>query len=272
MAIVPTADPGATGWGCGHDGASTSIDGGTAILRLSCDDSGGDPLIVTVTRAPEHARAAPPAITVGRFGVSEIGIAWTPDPGFRGVDAMDVTVTDGFSPATAMSFDLYAINAPEPGSSGLPGWPDYPVPPGVAPGVRASRGQARPVAPADQARLALGTREVTLVKRLGDARVYARRSSVRYGLAPVAGKAALAVTCPLECRLDTRVGAGSRRAHTARSTRLARTRGRPGRAARLRLTRRATAILRTAGAVRFDVSVAMRAGAARRGTVKLRRR
>ena len=110
---------------------------------------------------------------------------------------------------------------PEPGSSGLPGWPDYPVPPGVAPGARASRGQAPPVAPADQARLALGTRDVTLVKRLGDARVYARRSAVRHGLAPVAGKAALAVTCPLECRLDSRVdaAAGARTRRAARAWR-----------------------------------------------------
>ena len=124
-------------------------------------------------------------------------------------------------------------------------------------------------APADQARIALGTRDVVLVRRLGDARVFARRAAVRRGLAPRAGSTALAVTCPLACRLDTRVQTAQR---TARATRLARTTARPGRAAKLRLSRRAATLLRSSGSVAFELSARMPAGKAGRGTVRLRRR
>jgi hypothetical protein len=92
---------------------------------------------------------------------------------------------------------------------------------------------------------------------------------VRRGLAPRAGSTALAVTCPLACRLDTRVQPAQRR---ARATRLARTTARPGRAARLRLSRRAATLLRSSGSVAFELSARMPAGKAGRGTVRLRRR
>jgi hypothetical protein len=86
---------------------------------------------------------------------------------------------------------------------------------------------------------------------------------VRGGLVPQAGSAALAVTCPLECRLDTRVrGAG----------RLSRTSAGPGRAARLRLSRPVAARLRSSATAAFDVAVRMPAGRAGRGTVRLRSR
>ena len=84
-----------------------------------------------------------------------------------------------------------------------------------------------------------------------------------------AGSIALAVTCPLACRLDTRVQSGQRRAS---ATRLARTTARPGRAAKLRLSRRAAGMLRSSGGVAFDLSVKMPAAHAGRGTVRLRSR
>ena len=102
-----------------------------------------------------------------------------------------------------MTFDLYVVDEPDHGPPGPP------LPPAMAATGQPSSGQALPIAPADQARIALRTRNVALVKRLGSARIYARRSAVRRGLAPTAGEAALAVTCPLECRLDSRVRARS---------------------------------------------------------------
>src|SRR5215218_5712040 len=91
-------------------------------------------------------------------------------------------------------------------------------------------GLSKPLSPADQARIALRARDVVLVRPPGDARVFARRATVRRGLAARAGGTALAVTCPLRCRVDARVkGSG-------RSAPLARTTARPGHAARLRLS------------------------------------
>ena len=94
-----------------------------------------------------------------------------------------------------------------------------------APGPRSRRPWRRPGSRA-AARRADRTRRpgqdraahahVALVKRLGSARIYARRSAVRRGLAPTAGEAALAVTCPLECRLDSRVRARSPARRSAR--------------------------------------------------------
>ncbi|HEX8120117.1 MAG TPA: hypothetical protein VF549_02520 [Solirubrobacteraceae bacterium] len=52
-----------------------------------------------------------------------------------------------------------------------------------------SVGQAPPIAPADQARRALHVRRVRLVKRIGDARLYAPRR----------GRRAVAISCPLAC-------------------------------------------------------------------------
>jgi hypothetical protein len=151
-----------------------------------------------------------------------------------------------------LSVDLYVYAAAPP----------TPAAPALPATGQPSIGQAAAVAPADQARIALGTRDVVLVRRLGDARVFAKRSAVRRGLAPRAGSTALAVTCPLTCRVDTRV----------RGSRPARSTARPGRAARLRLSQRAAGLLRRSGSVAFALSARMPAGRAGRGTVRLRRR
>jgi hypothetical protein len=126
-------------------------------------------------------------------------------------------------------------------------------------------GQSKPLSPADQARIALRSRDVVLVRRLGNARVFARRAAVRRGLAARAGSTALAVTCPLRCRISAHVK------RSGRSARLARTTGRPGHAATLRLSRRAAGLLRTGGAA-FELTARMPGGRTGRGTVRLRRR
>ena len=98
-------------------------------------------------------------------------------------------------------------------------------------------GRWKPLSPADQARDALGTRDVVAVRRLGAAQVFARRAAVRRGLAARAGSTALAVTCP--CAAASTAGSKG----GGRTARLARTTARPGRAATLRLSRRAAGLL-----------------------------
>ena len=239
------------GLGCATDTATTTA-GTPGVIRFSCADDDGDPLQATVTKAPDHGAAAPPALSPARYGWDDVAVAWTPEPGFVGIDNVGLRVADGHGVQVDLSVDLYvyAADAPTPAAPALP-----------ATG-RPSVGQAAAVAPADQARIALGTRDVALVRRLGDASVFAKRSAVRRGLAPHAGSTALAVTCPLTCRVDTRV----------RGSRPARSTARPGRAARLRLSPRAAGVLRRSGSVSFALSARMPAGRAGRGTVRLRRR
>jgi hypothetical protein len=260
MAIADADEPRwFNGLGCGTAPARTT-DGTPAAVRFSCSDDDGDALLATVTKAPERGVASQPVLTPARFGDEDVAIAWTPEPGFVGIDSIGVRVADGHGVQMDMTIDLYVYAGETAPSAALPALPATGQP---------SVGQAAPVAPADQARIALGTRDVVLVRRLGDARVFARRAAVRRGLAARAGSIALAVTCPLTCRLDTRVQSAQRR---ARATRLARTTARPGRAAKLRLSRRAAGLLRSSGGVAFDLSVKMPAARAGRGTVRLHSR
>ena len=247
------------GLGCGTAPAR-STEGTPAAVRFTCSDDDGDALLATVTKAPEHGVASQPSLTPARFGDEAVAIAWTPEPGFVGIDTIGVRVADGHGVQMDMTIDLYVYAAEPAASPAVPALPATGQP---------SVGQATPVAAVDQARIALGTRDVVLVRRLGDARVFARRTAVRRGLAAKAGSIALAVTCPLACRLDTRVQSGPRRAN---ATRLARTTARPGHAAKLRLSRRAAGMLRSSGGVAFDLSVKMPAAHAGRGTVRLRSR
>ena len=260
MAIANADEPRwFSGLGCATEAAKTT-EGTPGVIRFSCTDDDGDDVLATVTRAPQHGAASPPLRTPARYGDDEIAIAWTPAPGFVGIDTLGVRVADGHGVQMDMTLDLYVYARDEAAA---------PAVPALAASGQPSVGQADAVAPADQARIALGTRDVVLVRRLGDARVFARRSAVRRGLAPRTGSTALAVTCPLACRLDARVQAPQ---HRARATRLARTTAQPGRAARLRLSRRAAGLLRTSGSVAFELSARMPAGKAGRGTVRLRRR
>jgi hypothetical protein len=97
--------------------------------------------------------------------------------------------------------------------------------------------------------------------------VFARGAAVRRGLAPRAGSTALAVTCPLRCRVHTAV-----KTRRVRAASLGRTTATPARAARLKLSRRAAGLLRASGTVAFELSAKLPAGRSGRGIVRLRRR
>jgi hypothetical protein len=243
--------------GCAAETARTTS-GAPGLARIACVDDDGDRLRATLVRAPAHGVASPPLLTPAAYGWDDVTVAWTPAPGFVGLDRLTLRIDDGHGVQADVDVDL-AVSAPPPAA------PATPAPPASG---HPSVGQAPAVAPADQARAALRTRRVVLVRTLGEARVWARRSELRRGLAPRAGRTALAVTCPLDCRLDARVRSAAGR---ARASRLARTAGRPGRAARVRLSRRAAGLLRSAGGVAFELSARMPAGRAGRGTVRLRK-
>ena len=249
------------GMGCGYSTGDTPP-GVPGVVRLTCSDDDGDPLAATVTRQPEHGIAAQPLITPGHYGWDDVAIAWTPEPGFTGLDTMDVRVADDHGLGVDVTVDLY-VRIPPPSPPPPPELPPPGSPPTLPASGSPSVGQAPAVAPADQARAVLRTRAVVLVRRIGDARVYAARTAVRRGLVPRAGRAALAVTCPLTCRLGARVRAarGAARSST-----------RPGRALPVRLSRRAAALLRRTGSATFHLSVRMPAGRSGRGVVRLRRR
>jgi hypothetical protein len=235
-----------SGLGCSTDTANTTA-GTPGLVQISCADDDGDDLKATVTRAPQHGASGQPLLSPAPYGWSDIAVAWTPAPGYIGIDTLGVRVSDGHGVQADLSVDLY-VYAGAAQTAGLP-----------ASGVL-GEGQSKPLSPADQARAALRTRDVVLVRRLGDARVLARRGA----LAARAGSHALAVTCPLRCRVDARIKS------SGRSARLARTTARPGHAATLRLSRRAAGLLRTGGAA-FELTARMPGGRTGRGTVRLGR-
>jgi hypothetical protein len=237
-----------TGLGCVTAAARTTA-GAPGLVRLSCLDDDGDALKATVTRAPAHGIAAAPARTPALYGWDDISLAWTPDPGFVGIDTLGLRVADGHGVQLDIDVNLYSY---APGDAPAPASPTLPA------SGNPSAGQSKPATPLAQARAALGTREVVLVRRIGDARVFARRAAVRRGLAPRSGSTALAVTCPLRCRVATRL--------------LGRTTATPARAARLKLSRRAAGLLKTSGTVAFELSAKLPAGRSGRGVVRLRRR
>ncbi len=250
-----------TGLGCVTAAGRTTA-GAPGLVRVSCLDDEGDPLKATVTRAPAHGIAAAPARIPAPYGWDDITVAWTPQPGFVGIDTLGLRVADGHGVQLDLVINLYSYAS---GDAPAPASPTLPV------SGRPSVGQAQAVAPVDQARAALGTRDVVLVRRIGDARVFARRTAVRRGLAARAGSTALAVTCPLACRLDARAK-GSRKGGRGQAAALGRMTATPARAARLKLSRRAAGVLRSSGAVAFELSARMPAGRSGRGVVRLRRR
>ena len=85
--------------------------GTPAAVRFSCSDDDGDALLATVTRAPEHGVAAQPVLTPARYGDEDVAIAWTPEPGFVGIDTIGVRVADGHGVQIDMTIDLYVYAA-----------------------------------------------------------------------------------------------------------------------------------------------------------------
>jgi hypothetical protein len=238
-----------SGLGCSTNTAKATS-GAPGVIRFSCADDDGDDLHATVTRAPAHAAIAQPVLTAAPYGWEDGAVAFTPEPGFVGIDTAGLRVEDGHGAALDLDVDLYVYAAAAGAAA-----------PSLPASGQPSVGQAKAVAPADQARIALGTRDVVLVRRLGDARVFARRTAVRRGLAPRAGATALAVTCPLKCRLDARAG----------RAKLPRGAAGPSAAARIRLSRRAAGLLRSSRSVAFTLSARMPAGRAGRAVIRLRR-
>jgi hypothetical protein len=181
---------------------------------------------------------------------------------------MTVEIADPGGDALALAFEIAirdAFTAPPPAYTiGTPfDWPELHPPPTGATWWPAI-GQAPPVSPIDQARRALGSRSVKLVKTIGAAKVYALRASLPMSSRP---RRALAVTCSVRCTVTSAGAVAGASAGTAKL------RVKPGRAAALtlRLSAAQRARVHRAGGARavFRLKVARAAHRARRGTVKL---
>jgi hypothetical protein len=167
-----------------------------------CEDGEGDPVTTDVTSAPLHGSLGAPTATMDHFGYEHIRVTYSPDPGFVGKDTLSMSIGDEYGQRTAVDYLVSVSNSGSQSQSYAIGtpyeWPELrPVPP--APTWQLAVGQNAPVNPVDQARRVLGTRSVRLVKRIGDARVYANRSA----LSTAARQPALAVTCPVSCNVTS---------------------------------------------------------------------
>jgi hypothetical protein len=263
MAIVPSALPDNFPGGCAWWMGSTYRDVPTVVTG-DCDDPDGDPVQASIVTPPAHGTAGPPAVVSTRLGGQRVEIRYVPAPGFTGLDAMRLSVGDGNGGPMEFTVSIRVDPGQPPHSAPLQ-WPLPPGPGGGPPAVD----QPTAVAPREQARNALGARDVVLVRRAGDARVYARRTAVRRGIRAVPGRPVLAVTCDLPCRLDTRSSLVARAA-----TNLGRQRATagPGRAGVLTLSRHAARRLRAAAAGRVAFALLIRADGrpSHRATVRLR--
>lgn len=294
MAIVSAPETSNVGnGGCGWSGGNTP--GLPVTLTMWCDDHEGDPLSATVVGGAEHGTAGRPVVTPGANGDDVISVVYTPDPGFVGLDCVQLLISDGRGFDRTLEIDVY-VTAPVPVPLVLPPVPEVPpvpplpepppvpplpepppVPPlpeerlpptdppdaaadsvrvgedrltwvagssiptvassaaqvparslAAAPGPpqptvthEPSHGQPPPVVPAAQARAALGTRAVRLVRRFGVAQVWA-----------TAGRDRLAITCSVACSVRARP------LLTAIASRVRRATARPGSATTVRLPRR----------------------------------
>jgi hypothetical protein len=182
--------------GCGYFPAMTRV-GTPVLVRIRCDDAEGDPLRAEVTAPPEHGTLDAPVVGPSEMGVQEVAVRYVPAPGFEGVDAVGITVGDGGEYTIKITVSDTVVPAPMPPPMAPPLGPGGGEP---TPGGDSAPGQAAPLAPVEQAREALGTRAVRLVRTAGVAQIYARTRAVRRR----AGHPALAVTCALACRVDVR--------------------------------------------------------------------
>jgi hypothetical protein len=264
MGMVSIPPPSNYGGGCGWSPGQTTP-GTPVTLELGCRDDEGDPLEIEITVAPEHGEAdRPQSATTGR-GEQRVKIDYRPEEGFAGVDGLTVSIRDGNGLDMSVDVDIYVRDAQ---TSHVPvytiGDPyDWPELRPQGPTWTPSRGQAPPVSPLNQARRALGTRSVRLVKRIGDARVYAARGA----LPATSRRRALAVTCPVRCSVTSTstVAGGSAGASKLRV--------KPGKAGALglALTRAQRERVRRAGRARasFRLKVARTGRPARSATVRL---
>jgi hypothetical protein len=212
------------------------------IATAHCDDEDGDPVTVEVTRQPAHGSVDGLTLVPSERGVTEVRLRYTPDPGFEGLDSLGLRGTDGHGGFS--EFEVGNIEVHRGHSVG----PDTPPAPASTPPPAVS--QARAVSAVRQARKALKTSSVRLVRRVGAATVFAARKPPKV----TARVRALAVVCSVRCRVDLRssLGAGSARA--------ARMRVSPGRAKAV--------VLRLSRAQRRRLKRSRRAGIHMRMTVR----
>jgi hypothetical protein len=257
MQMVSRALPENLDAGCALWNPTGGGDGEPVTLHAECSDKDGDPLTAAVTTPPAHGRVSAPALTVGRYGATTIGASYVPDAGFVGADVATITVSDSNGWSLELDFPLRVGNgiatfgpmSPENLAFFMAGW-------------RPSEGALK--TPVQQARTALNTRSVRLVKRIGDARVYAPSAARK-----AASKGSvLALTCVSACTVTARAtvaGGAARisklRVAADRATGLALTHAQRGRAKRMR----------AAGAV-FRLTVASKGAKTRRATVRVKLR
>lgn len=264
MGMVARRLPSNGGAGCGWSGGQTQP-GIPVTLEIRCSDSDGDPIEAEITAQPEHGTAGVPRIGAGSRAEELVQIDYRPQAGFEGIDSVTVAIREAGGTAMPIVVGIVVRDAQSPASPfyaiGKPyDWPEL-RPQGAT--WQPSVGQTPPVSPLNQARRALGTRSVRLVARIGDARVYAARST----LAAAPRRRALAVTCPVRCTVtsaSTVVGGSAGKAKL---------RVKPGKAAPLvlALSRAQRARVKAAGRSRasFRLTVARPGRAARRATVRL---
>lgn len=305
----PVPDGVDDGGGCGWGPADTPPDVPTTV-SVTCTDSEGDPISARIVRAPEHGTASLPLLTPAPYGQTTIEVPFVPDAGFTGVDCIVLEIGDGRMNST-IQVDINVREQPAYEPPAPPEMPVSPEPPGVplppvppppgsfVPGATswtsaaprptdatrsvrtpapsfstagASAGASTPVA---DARRALGTRDVVLVRKAGALRVYADRAAWRRGVALDARTPVLAVACAsASCPVRAAVAIEQRgRARAARRAGTAAGTAERGRALplRLALTKRDRAALRGRRGLRaaFTVSAAGDRAAARGLTVRV---
>jgi hypothetical protein len=220
-------------------------------MRLSyCSDEDGDELSYAVTSAPRFGSVE--FEPYGAPGTSLDQISFYNPGRVEGPVEFSFSVSDGVAAPALFRVPFAWVNQHR--VSGPP--PPSPAAP------------PSPATPLTQARAALKTRSVRLVRRLGQARVYARAKRPKVGRTA----APLAVVCAVECRIGGRMQpfAGKRRA--GRRSTVTRT-GRPGAAVLIqrRLSPRERRSLRRAGGgvVETRLSVRHAGGRALATTVRL---
>lgn len=212
FAIVPHDDSFNSGGGCGWWPIDTAPDT-AGEARMICDDGDGDPLSAEVVDGPLHGTAGPPAIVADLFGQSRITVPYTPAPGYKGYDCIQVLVSDGHGMATKIQVDI-SVRDLRPASMPAPS-PPPPVAvatvPRSADDTAGSSTKRTPVA----ARL-LGTNAVARIAAARTtARIWAPKHLSKRGLLLKQSVPGLAVICPRDCEVRAEVrlagGPGHRR-------------------------------------------------------------
>ena len=212
--------------------------------RVSCLDDEGDPLKATVTRAPAHGVAAAPARIPAPYGWDDITVAWTPRARVRRHRHVAACVSPT---ATASSSTSWSTSTATP-----PATRPRPPPPRCRSAAGRASGRRRRSRRSTRARRAGHARRrarapdrrrprVRSPRRRAPRARRARRQHRARGHLP----AGLPPRRPRQGFPQGRPWPG-RRPRPVTAT--------PARAARLKLSRRAAGVLRSSGAVAFELS------------------